>query len=304
MKSKIAILSILVLVVVLGLMTHQHMSYMDSRLNAVQDYQDAFHGDVFHVLTFVRAMEDQDFMVPLEGLVRAADQTEANLIYAGQVIHTGLRSQQIDDTFGASAEWQAILLQQFDSQEAYQAYAARPEIKTASELFAVTYTHGFERSAALNVLLHQMFLAQRIWRQVTFTPDVLPFQPSTAADRQIPTASEALLAHANDLGRDAILIVNLARNGSPEQQAANASYASEMLGLMADLRYGPMHIGSTVSLEHDHDFDQAMLVYYPGTRFFNDLSSSTWFQGIIGDKQLADTQACITVPITNLLLKG
>ena len=304
MKAKLGLFVLVVLVVVLGLMVNQHVHYMDARLSAVQDYQEAFHSDVFHVLTFVRVSEDRDFMSPLASLVNAAGDTEAKLIYAGQVIHMGLRSQQISDTFGADADWDAILVQQFESQSAYQDYAARPEIRAATDQFAQVYTHGFERSAGLNVLLPQMFLAQRIWRQITFTPEVLPFQPSSIEELQISPASGPLLQHADGLGRDAILIVNLARNGTPEEQAANADYASEMLGLMADLRYGPMHIGATVSLEHDHDFDQAMLVYYPGSQYFNDLSTSTWFQSIIGDKQLADTQACITVPITNLLLKG
>ncbi len=295
----IGLLSLMLILVVLMLMVNQHNHYMDARLNAVQDYQEAFHGDVFHVLTFVRAHEGQGYMPSLRTLVDAAADTEAKLIYAGQVIHTGIRSQQISETFGDSLEWQAILLQQFDSQEDYAAYLNRPEVDAALAGFAVSYTHGFERSAGLNVLLHQMFLAMRLWRGVTFAPDILPFERSPVA--QPVNASAALLQHARDLGRDAILIVNLARNGNAEQQAANASYGSEMLGLMADLRYGPMHLGTTISLEHNHTFDQAMLVYYPGAQYFHDLAGSTWFQGIIGDKQLADTQACITVPITNLL---
>ncbi len=287
-----------------GLMVHQHYRYAEARLHAVQDYQSAFHGEVFHVLTFVRADEGEDFLTPVRELVGAARDSEAELIYAGQVIHIGLKSQQIVDTFGADAEWHAILLQQFDSQESYQSYLKRPEIQAAKDQFAETYTHGFVRSAAFNIVLHQLLLAQRTWRQITFSQDILPFQPVDLEGRQFPAASPALLQHADGLGRDAILIVNLARNGTEEQQAANAAYGSEMLGLMADLRYGPMHMGTTVSLEHGHRFDQAMLVYYPGSKYFNDLSTSTWFQGIIGDKQLADTQACITVPITNLLVQG
>ncbi|MEM7221165.1 MAG: hypothetical protein AAF515_22585 [Pseudomonadota bacterium] len=283
-------------------MINQHSHYMDTRLNVVQDYQEALHGDVFHVLTFVRTQEDQSYMTPLTALVNTAAETEAQLIYAGQVIHTGLRSRQISETFGGTPEWQAILLQQFDSQEAYQSYLNRPKIEAALAQFAVSYTHGFKRSSSINLLLHQMLLAIRFWRAVTFAPNILPFERSSTP--QPIDTSHALLQHATDLGKDAILVVNLARNGGAEEQEANASYASEMLGLMADLRYGPMHIGTTVSLEHGHAFDQAMLVYYPGSQYFSDLTSSTWFQGIVGNKQLADTQACITVPITNLLLSN
>ena len=287
------------LLVVVALMIGQYNHYKDVRLHAVQDHQEAWHGDVFHVLTFVQAAPGNDFMTPLKNLVLAAKGGPGKLIYAGQVIHMGLRSAQISQTFGDAVDWQAIVLQQFANQEVYQAYLEQAEIKQALAGFAVTYSHGFKRSASLNVLLHQMLLAIKTWRQVTFSPDILPFQASPQAQRA--DISEALLKHANGLGRDAILIVNLARNGTAEQQAANNDYASQMLGLMAEQGYGPMHIGSTVSLEHNHQFDQAMLVYYPGSQYFHDLGNSTWFQGIIGDKQLADTQACITVPITHLL---
>lgn len=292
----------LVLLCVVALMVQQHFRYMDARENAVQDYQAAFHGDVFHVLTFMQATESDDFLTPLKTLVAAARDTEASLIYAGQVIHVGLESTQIAQTFGKTPPWDAILVQEFASEAAYQVYLARDEIAAAEAQFAQTYRHGYKRSATLNVLLHQYLLLQKIWRWATLAPDVLPFQPAVAADQQLPGASGALLNHASGLGRDAILIVNLAQTGTPEEQAANASYGAAMLGLMADLGYGPMHIGTAVALEHDHHFDQAMLVYYPGSKFFNDLSTSTWFQSIIGDKQLADTQAVITVPITNLLL--
>ena len=295
-------IGLVILIVVLGLMIIQHKHYMDARLNAVQDYQEAFHDDLFHVLTFVRAGEDQDFMVPLANLVQTAQDTEGTLIYAGQVIHMALRSQQITETFGPSVDWHAILVQQFEDQDAYRSYLNRTEITDALAQFDVTYTHGFKRSAIQNVLLHQMLLVLKIWRQVTFSPDILPFQPSPDLEGMSSDESLALKQQAKELGKDALLVVNLAREGTAEEQAANESYSFEMLGLMADVGYGPMHMATTVSLEHDHQFDSAMLVYYPGVEYFSALSGSTWFQGIRGDKQLADTQACMTVPITNILL--
>ena len=297
-----SVIGLVVLVIVLGLMISQHKHYMDARLNAVQDYQEAFHGDVFHVLTFVRAGENQAFMEPLANLVQVAQDTEGTLIYAGQVIQMALKSQQISETFGESLDWQAILVQQFDDQDAYRTYLERPTITDALAQFEVTYTHGFERPATLNVLLPQMLLARKLWRQLTFSPDILPFQPSPDLDRESQDASLAVQQQAKKLGKDAILIVNLIRQGSADEQAANAAYSAAMLDLMADVGYGPLHMATTVSLEHDHQFDDAMLVYYPGSEYFSKMYASTWFQGIRGDKQLADTQACMTVPITNLLL--
>ncbi len=300
-ESKLRRIGLYVLVPVLlllGLMINQHNYYMDTRLEAVQDYQVAFHGDALHVLTFVRAVDGENFLEPLRNLVRAAHETEGTLIYGGQVIYMGLRSAQIDETFGGPVDWHAVLLQQFDSQAAYQEYLRRPEIMESLGQFELTYTHGLKRSAGLNLLFPQLFLAMRIWRQVTFASDVLPFEPSSTKNEAL---AAAMAEHADGLGRDAILIVNLTRNGTAEQQAANGDYGLAMLGLMADLRYGILHLGTSVTLEHGHEFDQAILVYYPGSRYFGDLNGSTWFQSIIGDKQLADTQAIITVPVTNLL---
>jgi hypothetical protein len=62
-----------------------------------------------------------------------------------------------------------------------------------------------------------------------------------------------------------------------------------------------MHIGRAVRVEADHDFDAVAIVYYPGVQFFADMLRSEFFQGIIGGKQLGDTQATITVPILDLL---
>jgi hypothetical protein len=62
-----------------------------------------------------------------------------------------------------------------------------------------------------------------------------------------------------------------------------------------------MHIGSAVRLEEEAEFDQVVIVYYPGPNYFADMLESRFFNAIIDDKQLADTQAVPTVPIMSLL---
>ena len=49
------------------------------------------------------------------------------------------------------------------------------------------------------------------------------------------------------------------------------------------------------------EFENVVLVYYPGVRFFADMVQSEFFQGIVGDKQLGDTQSTITVPVLDRL---
>ena len=70
---------------------------------------------------------------------------------------------------------------------------------------------------------------------------------------------------------------------------------------MGRLAHGPMHMGSAVTLEGDASFKTVAIVYYPGVSYFAKLVSSRFFLGIIGDKQLGDTQAVPTVPILSRL---
>ncbi len=74
-----------------------------------------------------------------------------------------------------------------------------------------------------------------------------------------------------------------------------------MLTRMGRTVNGPMHIGSAVTIEGEAVFDSVAIVYYPGVSYFAELLASRFFQGIIGDKQLGDTQAVATVPILSLL---
>ena len=97
------------------------------------------------------------------------------------------------------------------------------------------------------------------------------------------------------------MIVNLIKEGTGAQQTANASYGTRMLERMAVGAHGPLHMGASVPLNQAHDFDNVALVYYPGSGYFRELVTSTWFQNIIGDKQLDDSQASITVPVTDHL---
>jgi len=70
-----------------------------------------------------------------------------------------------------------------------------------------------------------------------------------------------------------------------------------LLAAMAETGNGPIHLGRAVTLEGDADFDNVILVYYPGVEYFSELVQSKFFTGIVGGKQLGDTQSTITVPL-------
>jgi hypothetical protein len=117
----------------------------------------------------------------------------------------------------------------------------------------------------------------------------------------VENAGLARLAAERELGRHAAVIVNLVREGSAEQQEADRGYVRQMFGLMAEGAHGPMHVGRAVRLESGADFDGVAIVYYPGVDYFADMARSRCYQGILGGKQLGDTQVSITVPILDRL---
>jgi len=83
------IVGIVLLVLIIGLtaaMIRQHERYLDARRNLVQDYQNPWHGDVFHVLTYLSIGEDSELIPVLRNLsAAAAEEGNSQLIYAGKV---------------------------------------------------------------------------------------------------------------------------------------------------------------------------------------------------------------------------
>ena len=135
-------------------------------------------------------------------------------------------------------------------------------------------------------------------------------QLQRAVSRSYDTADPELLAQrlalpqiqaAAPYREKAVVVVNLAQNGDAAQRKASAAYGRAMVGLMAALGHGPAHIGQAVALEADAHFDNVILAYYPGVDYFLDLTSSNFFTGIVGGKQLGDTLAMPTVPIPDRL---
>lgn len=289
------------LVLAIGAMLWQHFRYADVRRSVVQDRQSAFHGNALHVLTYLEVVQEEDPVPKVRALAAAAAQGgHGELVYAGQAIVNGLISEQLKDALGREVAWDAIVLQQFADRAAYERYRADPAVADALDSFPTHFSHGFRRSSALSAMLPQLLLAKKLWRAATFQTASLPLEPAA----EVPFGSlvdNAMVERAGERGRDAIFIVNLIRNGDAESRAANADYGNRMLNLMADFGYGPLHLGAAEPIDHPLEYDSIALVYYPGAAYFRDLVASRYFQDIIGDKQLADTQATITVPITDLV---
>ena len=294
----------IVLMAIMAAMVWQHLRYQDARRNAVHDLQGVFHAStVLHGVLFLKLGPDTDLFDAMGALRAATDALpEAQTVYAGKVAMNGLASSQMVEALGEEVAWDAVALVQFNDRAGYDRWRGDEGVRAAMRGFETTYTHGMRRSALANLALVQGLLLSRVMQAVTFQPSVLPFEPAPADSIAVATdAQRATMLEQRELGQDAVFVANLIKTGTPEEAAADARYSGAMMAAMARGGHGPLHMGTAVTLEGDASFDRVAFVYYPGVQYFHDLTGSTFFRNIIGDKRLGDTQSTVTVPILHLL---
>jgi hypothetical protein len=278
----------------------QQLRYRSARRGPVQDEQSLFYaGLAFHVVTFVRVGERDDPMELLKKLrADLAGTGNAKMVYAGRSAPIGLSSSQLGE-----ADWDAVVLVQYPSRNAYDTIASSSSYRAALGRFSTTYSHGLERSALVNFGIPVALLAVRAYDIVTRKPNRLPFEPAPPEQLEERTRGDrfAELDALRQYSEDALVVVNLLKNGTAEQRAADRGYGLQMAGLFAEGGHGPMHMGKAVRIEGDAKFDAVALVYYPGIDFMQRMIRSTFFNGIVGGKQLGDTMAIPTVPVLRYL---
>lgn len=283
-------------------MLRQHYYYADVRRNAAQDHQATFYGgETFHVLTLLASAMDNptsdDIIDEVRAFKRATQELgNATWIYAGKRVFNGQASVQLGEV-----NWTAGVFVQYPSRQAYLDAATSEAYENALANFSAHYSQGARRSAFTNALFPQYMLLNRI-SQGFGQLDGYPFEPAdmSAAPEDFHNIISKLRAEG-ELGARGMVVLNLQKHGSPEQQAADAKYVAPMIALMARLGYGPMHMAAAEPVPGAKDFDQVAIVFYPGTNYFADMVGSKFYRGIFGDKQLGDNQSTVTVPILDLL---
>ena len=289
----------ILLIVLLLAVASQHYRYLRTRREVVADRQELFHSSsAFHTATLLVLSPDQELLRGVGEFVDAIERDGATVVYAGKIAVNALQSSQIPQD-----EWDAFVLVQYPSREAYAASVANPDYQKVRSSFASTYTLGMRRSPWLNLAIPIVLLGRRSIDIIKRRPARVPFRPAEQLD-STPTGPlarrarvvEGLLAN-REYGKDAVVVLNFTKNGSAEQREANSGYGSEMMGLMAEMGNGPTHVGAAVTLEGEADFDNIAIVYYPGVEYFAELLQSEFFTGIVGGKQLGDTLSSPTVPL-------
>ena len=283
-------------------MAWQHFRYLEWRRDAAQDRQPVLHSSsAFHVISYLRLPPGGDLV---ESLAKSCEILEGagrnQWVYAGKVMLMGLESSQL-----GTQQWDAIVLSQYDSREAYDEVARSSAHREAFAHFGATYHHGMKRSALVNLALPMILLGTRVVDLLRGVPVVDPYEKASDEDlasrnrdlAQILLAIEAARAY----NENAVVVFNLALPGAASAQEANRAYGRRMLGLFAANAHGPSHLGKSVTIQGDANFDDVHVVYYPGTDYFISLMRSKFYNGIAGGKQLGDTQAIPTVPILDRL---
>ncbi len=289
---------------VLGLSTAgwQHARYLSARRERVQDLQPLLHSSrVLHVVTFLRVADDANVIEEVRKLRDLLEtRGKAKVVYAGRGVLNAVVSKQIPNV-----DWNAVLLVQYGSREDYDAVAASEAYRTALSRFDASYSHGMKRSALMNLAIPQLLLGVRLvdaLRRVPSPHPLLPAEPGSGPrERGELLAKFDRLDQVEDLGRDAVVIVNLLQPGTPEQRAADSAYTRRMMGLFATGGYGPTHFGAAVPLEGEARFQNVGIVYYPGIDHMKALIHSSFMARIGGDKQPGDSLAVVTVPILSRL---
>jgi uncharacterized protein (DUF1330 family) len=279
-------------------MLWQHGCYLNVRRYAVQDRQEMLYGgETFHVLTFLKVHPGADAVAALRDFRKATlGDGSGRWIYAGKAV-INVPSARI-----GPVDWSAVTLVEYPSREAYERHARSNAYLAALAGFERYYAQGARRSMVENLLLPQVLLLRKLAAMLSRRPSEYPFEPMPpkALPQRVHDVMARLRAET-ELGREATVVVNLQERGDARMRASDARYTSAMTRLMAELGCGPLHLAKAETLADGVPFDRVAIVYYPGTAFFADMLGSSFYQHILPDKQLADNQSAITVPILDEL---
>lgn len=278
----------------------QNVRYHRARRAFVQDQQVLLPpAGAFHTVTLLELASGVSLLDAVRLLRRELESVaETRVVYAGQTVLVAIESVQL-----ASVEWDGMVVVQHPSRAAYEKRAATPEYQRALAAFADTYTHGFERPRTFSMMLPVLMLGMRAADIVTRAEIAYPLEPATELAHLTRDRGERLSAFegVREYGKDAVVILNFLKGGTPAEQAADNAYGRKMASLFALGTHGPMHMGRAVTVEGDAAFDRVAIVYYPGVEYFQELMGSTFFNQIADGKQPGDTLAMPTVPILGRL---
>jgi hypothetical protein len=285
---------------VVGVCVWQHRRYLKARREIVQDQQPLLYpGRTFHAVIYLKVEPGKDVIGAVRSLRPVLEAPGAGtIVYAGRAATALVRSEQVEN------DWDAVLLVQYDSRQAFDAAREGTEQREALASFERVYVHGFQRPALINLMLPLALLQRRASDILRRKPSAFPFVPAGddvhASQKAMMKDLEALEPH-RDLCEDAVVVFNLIKPGDAAQRAADRAYLDSMMSAMAERAHGPMHMGRAVTVEGDARFSSVAIVYYPGIDHMQEMMRSTFMARIGEGKQQGDSLAVVTLPLLSKL---
>lgn len=277
----------------------QHFRYVKIRRDIVDDRQALFYSvQSFHAVTFIKVQEGNDAFDDLRAVRSVIDSNGGEVVYAGLVGMLIVTSKQIPN------DWTALVLAQYPSRETFNKAMASSDYRRVMQGFENSYTHGVKRPVRTNIVLPLMLLVVRIRNILKRVPPILPFSPAgdqVSLDLLQTIQAAKSLDHYRGIKSDAVVVFNLILRGDEAQRSADREYSQQMMSLMAEGSYGPMHVGEAVTVEGNADFMSFLVVYYPGIDHIQAMFGSSFFNRISSGKQLGDSLAVATIPVLSEL---
>ena len=299
MRVMLVTICVLVAIVVL-VVSAQLWNHSQLRRSVLFDRQDLFHSsDAFHVVSALKLKPGQELLEGVGRYVKGVEQQGAKVIYAGKVAFPRPRkSQQMPDL-----EWEAFIVSQYATRDAWETAAVRANYLGLKSEFTRIWSLGMQRQTTQNLVVSLSMLQRRIRHFLSGNSATYPFEPVEVPAEQLPQAAaqraflEKTVAENEAFSEDALVIINFQKLGDARQKSANSKYGNSMMSMLSEVGHGPVHMGRAVSLEDDVDFDQVVIVSYPGIKYFTEMVQSKFYTGIFGGKQLGDDLSSPTVPI-------
>ncbi len=289
-----------ILLFFIGAALWQHFRYLKLRRDRIDDRQPLFYSSrSFHAVTYLKMTAGRSALEELSALRDVIEKPGGgSVVYAGLVGPAMAKSKQLAN------DWDALLLTQYPSREAYDAMTEQNAYRERLARSERTHTHGAIRKVGPNLMVPVGLLLLRLRDILLRKPSAFPFQP--VGEDAMPKLLEVMkeveqLDAFREIKDDAVVIFNLIQPGNPAQQKADRSYALSMVSAMAEGSYGPMHIGRAVQVEGEAQFSQFVAVYYPGIDHMQAMVGSTFMNRIGSGKQLGDSLAVATVPVLSKL---
>ena len=186
---------------------------------------------MFHAVIYLKVERGADVIEAVRSLRPVLESPGGGtIVYAGRAAVALVRSEQVEN------DWDAVLLVQYDSRQAFDAARERTEQRQALASFEQVYIHGLQRSVLANLMIPQILLKLRATDILRRKPSHFPFVPvgNDAFRRESHIEGLKMLDKLRHLCENTVVVFNLIKPGDAAQRAADHAYTQSLMSAMAE----------------------------------------------------------------------